>query len=738
MNNKRRIFTIVPLVVLLVTLVLAVSPVGAHANLMQSVPEANAMLDRAPVLVELYFSEPLEDGFSTIEVLDVEGERVDNDDATVDASDPLRMTATLRSLPDGIYTVSWRALSSVDSHITAGVFPIAVGEVDAEALAAAQAGTTVNLSPGEALSRWLTYASLMTLVGGTLFILLIWEPATVVARTAKSIKPRWRLIAKVALWTLIGATIFWTFVQAGQATGREIAFPWDPAYIQVIFTTRFGALMLARVVLALLMVRPLLFNPSRRSRWFAFVLGLLALLTISLGSHAAAEPEPFLPILSDWAHLIVASLWIGGLIHFAAVMIASRTLEPPARTRLTAVLIPRFSALALMSIATLVLTGVYASLLHIPSLEALTSTTYGQALLMKLAIFAPMLALGGINLVSTSPNMKEAATTENGKPSLVTRFRRIVSSEATLGIAVLLSVGLLTTIPTPSNLESGAALSGVQEADDLEIELRITPGRVGINTFEVTVRKDGRPLDDARAVELRFTPTTSELPPSDAQLIAQGDGKYAVEGAFFSLPDAYQVQTAVRRNDVADSFANFDFSVGTNVSIAPRFPWHRLTGLLLVLAGLTFFYALYPFLGSGVQRILVGGAPMLFCTAVGFTIIVQDPAPPQQVYQVNPIPPNAESVATGGTLYQQNCLPCHGAGGLGDGPTGLTLNPPPADLTQHTAPGVHPDGRLFNWITNGFEDSVMPAFKERLSDDERWHVVNYIRTLSPDAEPLTR
>jgi mono/diheme cytochrome c family protein len=58
------------------------------------------------------------------------------------------------------------------------------------------------------------------------------------------------------------------------------------------------------------------------------------------------------------------------------------------------------------------------------------------------------------------------------------------------------------------------------------------------------------------------------------------------------------------------------------------------------------------------------------------------------------------------------------------------MNPPPADLTIHTAPGVHPDGQLFEWITNGFPGSVMPAFSEILTEEQRWHMVNYIRTFA--------
>ena len=61
---------------------------------------------------------------------------------------------------------------------------------------------------------------------------------------------------------------------------------------------------------------------------------------------------------------------------------------------------------------------------------------------------------------------------------------------------------------------------------------------------------------------------------------------------------------------------------------------------------------------------------------------------------------------------------------------GLTLNPRPADLTQHAIPGVHSDARLYDWISNGFPDSVMPRFKNRLSDDQRWHLVNFLRALA--------
>jgi copper transport protein len=97
----------------------------------------------------------------------------------------------------------------------------------------------------------------------------------------------------------------------------------------------------------------------------------------------------------------------------------------------------------------------------------------------------------------------------------------------------------------------------------------------------------------------------------------------------------------------------------------------------------------------------------------------------------DPILSSPASIASGQTLYQQHCLSCHGPSGRGDGPAGLMLFPRPADLSVHAIPGVHSDEQLFEWITEGLPGSVMPAFEMTLTDEERWHLVNFIRTLAP-------
>jgi uncharacterized membrane protein/mono/diheme cytochrome c family protein len=432
--------------------------------------------------------------------------------------------------------------------------------------------------------------------------------------------------------------------------------------------------------------------------------------------------------VADGLHLLAASIWIGGLIHFVAGLWTTRQLDRASRTRLTAQLIPRFSTLALISVGTLALTGLYSAILRIGTFDALFNTLYGRALIVKILIALPMIGLGAINLLIVTPYIKRAAAALSTTSPLSDRFRRIVTSEVTLGAVLLLSVGVFTSLPPARITSSASGLNAADDVDDLHIALDITPGRVGVNAFAVTVTANGEAVDNAKTVEARFTPADGKIAPSQAQLIGQGNGKYAIKGAYLSLPDTWQVQVVVRRENKYDAYADFTFALGAT-GTAANVPWNRLSGGLLFAAALAYMFAFRRFELAWTRMISIELVPAMALLVVGTIVFAQSPI--EQGGPVNPIPPNAASVAAGKAIYEEKCVPCHGESGKGDGPIGLTLNPRPADLTQHAVPGVHTDGQLFGWITNGFPGSVMPPFRQALSDDDRWNVVNFIRTLAP-------
>lgn len=100
------------------------------------------------------------------------------------------------------------------------------------------------------------------------------------------------------------------------------------------------------------------------------------------------------------------------------------------------------------------------------------------------------------------------------------------------------------------------------------------------------------------------------------------------------------------------------------------------------------------------------------------------------------VPYSALSVAKGAHLYEQHCALCHGTNGYGDGTAAPRLSKKPADLTaKHTAD--HTAGDLFWWLTHGIKASPMPGFGDRLSSEERWDLINFLRALSAAEQART-
>jgi len=93
----------------------------------------------------------------------------------------------------------------------------------------------------------------------------------------------------------------------------------------------------------------------------------------------------------------------------------------------------------------------------------------------------------------------------------------------------------------------------------------------------------------------------------------------------------------------------------------------------------------------------------------------------------NPAGATPDSVARGQRLFVIYCAPCHGREGKGDGPVSPKFVPPP-DLTHPSIQGARSDGYMQHVIGSG--GAVMPAYGEALSPEERWHVVNFLRSLA--------
>jgi putative copper resistance protein D len=233
---------------------------------------------------------------------------------------------------------------------------------------------------------------------------------------------------------------------------------WETARL-VLTETTYGALCLIRLgivatvicVLALMAVRPM-------HGLDGLLTALSAALVASLAGtgHTQVEDGPARlgHMFADALHLVAAGAWLGGLIFL--LYLAATSLHPnsPESRRLEACNAAiRFSRMGYLAVGTIVASGLIKSWFLVGPIANLVETDYGRLLLIKIAFFAAMAGLAGINRFHVAPMLANHAASASEEIGL-RRLRLNVLLEQCLGLAIILIVGLLGTMEPPVNINN--------------------------------------------------------------------------------------------------------------------------------------------------------------------------------------------------------------------------------------------------------------------------------------------
>ena len=400
----------------------------AHASLINEAPAFRERLATSPHEIVLRFDQTVQALPRAIVVLDRNGRNL----AGVARAVPEKraIVAPLASLPRGPYTVRWQAMSD-DGHVVSGVFTFGVrfpAPLVTDAVGAQGPTRT------EHVIRWLYFLALALLVGGMGFRLLV-----VRGPLPAAAERRFFWVTGIGAVGVLETGIAAFLLRAQDALQLPFRRFLYGDLSPISGGTRFGAAFTS-MELGFAFVAALLYlawlTGRRQLLWPAFVLGLGFASGLSLSGHSALDAgHSWLSELADWVHLSAATLWVGGLVQLIAVVW-------PAAPELRRTAFLRFSRVATVLVALLLVAGTYLSILRLPHVHDLWRTGYGHVLLVKLSLVALALSWGAVHHVLAVPRLERGAAAGGLSRSLL--------GESAVAMAVLLVAAVLVDSKPPA------------------------------------------------------------------------------------------------------------------------------------------------------------------------------------------------------------------------------------------------------------------------------------------------
>jgi putative copper resistance protein D len=274
------------------------------------------------------------------------------------------------------------------------------------------------------------------------------------------------VVLDLALALAVGAAMASVWLANG-------ASAWSRSRLGMIRPVRLGAIAIAVVAMGLLLLfesalmaevplteagaaaRSMLMETHYGMAWALALLNLFALgvflYSRSMVSHAAANGDVSIAAVADWIHLCLISVWVGEVCIAGLLALAAPAGGVVADRAEAASYVESLSLSATLALAGIVATGLFSAWRNLGSIAGLSGNSYGSVLLVKLALVALAVLLGGFNRFVVRPALLADLRRVDESGSLSQRrFARVLRIEAVVLLAVLVAAAVLSSTSPPT------------------------------------------------------------------------------------------------------------------------------------------------------------------------------------------------------------------------------------------------------------------------------------------------
>jgi len=411
-------------------------------------------------------------------------------------------------------------------------------------------------------ARAVHFGATMLVAGVVLFVVFVAEPAwrsSGDSAVASNARRRLAIIAWIGFALALISGAAWLVLTAAAMGDQPAAqIVGDGVLWTVLSQTTFGRAWLVRLVLACALAAalpPLLSPRDHRSSRLEITAAILAAAfagALAWSGHAAGGlgDEAIIHPVADVLHLIAAAAWVGALLPLIVLLAAAGADDASlamARSATT-----RFSILGIVSVGTLLVTGIVNTYYLAGSAPALLHTDYGRLLLIKIALFLAMVAIAAVNRFRLTPQLLQQASIAASRDAL-RQLRRNAAIEALAGAIVIAIVAALGTMPPAIHAAHQHPTYGAVPADAAFVHIHlvegmadvtIRPGRAGRARATIRLWNEDFEALNARQVSLTLTAPVAAV--GNAYPAREGrDGAWQVDGIELSEPGNWIVTVEV-------------------------------------------------------------------------------------------------------------------------------------------------------------------------------------------------